>query len=256
MKFAAPNACAEIKTPKPLLKRLLFMLPCIVTGLQLTAADQAASLDPNLEPLRPWLGKTWKGEFKSSTPEKPVIDIARWERALNGKAVRILHSINQGTYGGESIVTWDAQQQALTYHYFTTAGFMTKGTMTVKDGKLLTHEVVQGSSQGVTEVRRDQRDSAGWHFSYQNRAPEERGVGAWARGDLQGGPRGAGGIPVMRSARPDLHFFGAGSGSGPAGPTWRPVSSSTRNQPRLGATGMDSPGFQTFSVCMPAMGGA
>jgi hypothetical protein len=153
MKFAAPNACAKIKTPKPLRKRFLFMLPCLVTGLQLTAADQAASLDPNLEPLRPWLGKTWKGEFKSSTPEKPVIDIARWERALNGKAVRILHSINRGAYGGESLVTWDSKEQTVTYHYFTTAGFMTKGTMTVKDGKLLTHEVVQGSSQGVTEVR-------------------------------------------------------------------------------------------------------
>jgi hypothetical protein len=110
-------------------------------------------LDPNLEPLRPLLGKTWRGEFKNSTPEKPVVDIARWERALNGKAVRILHSINQGVYGGESIVTWDAKRQAVVYYYFTTAGFMTTGTMTAKGDKLVTHELVSGSQEGITEVR-------------------------------------------------------------------------------------------------------
>ena len=116
-------------------------------------AAEAPSLDPHLEPLRPWLGKTWKGEFKNSTPDKPTVDIARWERALNGKAVRVLHSINDGVYGGESIVTWDEKKQAVTYHYFTTAGFMTIGTMTFKDGKVLTHEVVTGSAGGITEVR-------------------------------------------------------------------------------------------------------
>jgi len=30
---------------------------------------------------------------------------------------------------------------------------MTKGTMALKDGKLLTHEVVTGSAGGITEVR-------------------------------------------------------------------------------------------------------
>ena len=72
----------------------------------LSAAD-SPSLDPNLEPLRPFLGKTWKGEFKNSTPDKPVVDVMQWERALNGKAVRVLHSINDGEYGGESFIVWD-----------------------------------------------------------------------------------------------------------------------------------------------------
>jgi hypothetical protein len=110
-------------------------------------------LDSHLEPLRPWLGKTWKGEFKGSNPDKPTIDIARWERALNGRAVRILHSINDGTYGGETIVVWDEKKKALIYHYFTTAGFSTTGTMTFKEGKVFTHEVVTGAANSVTEVR-------------------------------------------------------------------------------------------------------
>ena len=116
---------------------LLTFIGSLPVALGLLAAE-APSLDPHLEPLRPWLGKTWKGEFKNSTPDKPTVDIARWERALNGKAVRVLHSINDGVYGGESIVTWDEKKQAVTYHYFTTAGFMTIGTMTFKDGKVLT----------------------------------------------------------------------------------------------------------------------
>ena len=124
---------------------------CAMT-LNLQAAE-SPDLDAHLEPLRPWLGKTWRGEFKNSTPDKPVVDIARWERALNGKAVRILHSINDGAYGGESIVVWDETKQALTYHYFTTAGFTTQGTVRFKDGAVLTHEVVSGSANGVTEVR-------------------------------------------------------------------------------------------------------
>ena len=47
--------------------------------LRLSAADQPV-LNEHLEILRPLLGKTWRGEFKNSTPEKPVVDIARWER--------------------------------------------------------------------------------------------------------------------------------------------------------------------------------
>ncbi|MBI5386018.1 MAG: hypothetical protein HZA90_15185 [Verrucomicrobia bacterium] len=122
----------------------------VVLGL---SAAEPLPLDSRLEPLRPWLGKTWKGHFKNSTPEKPVADVARWERALNGKAVRILHSVNDGAYGGESIVRWDEQKQAVSYHYFTTAGFMTTGTMTFKEGKVITHELVAGQTNGVTEVR-------------------------------------------------------------------------------------------------------
>jgi hypothetical protein len=130
----------------------LVVISTFQVALGLLAAD-SPSLDSHLEPLRPWLGKTWKGQFKDSTRDKPVVDIARWERALNGKAVRVLHSINDGAYGGESIVMWDEKKQAVTYHYFTTGGFTTAGTMTFKDGKVLTREVISGSAGGITEVR-------------------------------------------------------------------------------------------------------
>jgi hypothetical protein len=123
---------------------------CLLAAGSLVAADQP--LDPHLEPLRPLLEKTWKGNFEKGKADHPTIDVMRWERALNGKAVRVLHSINDGDYGGETIIRWDEKKQVLAYHYFTTADFTTVGQMTAKDGKMTTHETVEGSV-GVTEVR-------------------------------------------------------------------------------------------------------
>ena len=116
-------------------------------------AHPLSDLDPHLEPLRPLLGKTYRGVFKNSSPEHPIVDIQSWERALNGKAVRLLHSVNEGAYGGETIFRWDDQRQKVTYHYFTTDGFMTVGTVDFQDGKIISHEVVVGSASGVKEVR-------------------------------------------------------------------------------------------------------
>ena len=47
-------------------------------------------LSKHLMPFAPYVGKTFKGKFAHSTPEKPVYDISYWERALNGNAIRIL----------------------------------------------------------------------------------------------------------------------------------------------------------------------
>jgi hypothetical protein len=141
------------------LKAKLFMkfksllLLFLVEGALVTAAADQNALNPHLEPLRPLLGKTWQATFKNSTPEKPTIDMEHWERALNGQAVRVLHSINDGVYGGETIFIWDEQRQIIAYYYFTTEGFMTSGTLEVKDGKFITHEDVKGNANGVTEVR-------------------------------------------------------------------------------------------------------
>jgi hypothetical protein len=118
----------------------------------MAAADQPG-LDPHLEPLRLWLDKTFKSEPTEPRSDKSSIDVARWERALNGKAVRITHSLNEGAYGGEVIVRWDEEKQTVCYYYFTTDTFWTEGTMTFKDGKIASHEFVKGKAEGVTEVR-------------------------------------------------------------------------------------------------------
>lgn len=125
-----------------------------VVLISLTGLAQAQEdLAENLKLFKPFIGKTWKGEFANSTPEKPVFDVSRWERALNGQAIRILHSVNNGEYGGESIVFWDKQKASLVFYYFTTAGFFTTGTTKFEDGKMISHEYVTGNQNGITEVK-------------------------------------------------------------------------------------------------------
>jgi len=137
------------------ISRILIAIVATVGVLSPAAGAESPALDSHLEPLRPLLEKTWKqvSEPKPGSTNKPALDVARWERALNGRAIRILHSINDGLYGGESIVVWDDAKQAVTYHYFTTATFTTTGTMTFKDGKIITHEIISGNAGGITEVR-------------------------------------------------------------------------------------------------------
>ncbi|HVY69485.1 MAG TPA: hypothetical protein VHH73_06120 [Verrucomicrobiae bacterium] len=133
--------------------RLICLLAFVALQTVASPGAELPSLDPRLEVFRPLLEKTWRGPFKDSKPDKATVDICRWERALNGKAIRILHSINDGVYGGETLMTWDEKKQQITYHYFTTAGFMTVGTVTVDREKFTTHETVTGNKEGITEVR-------------------------------------------------------------------------------------------------------
>ena len=132
--------------------RTIALTAAILATLITTFAADSGDLDTNLTPLKPFLG-SWRGEFKRSTPENPLVDTALWERALNGKAIRILHSINDGTYGGETLMTWDDSKKSIVYHYFTTAGFQTKGTAKISGKKIECHELVSGNADGATEVK-------------------------------------------------------------------------------------------------------
>lgn len=128
----------------------LGLILCLISTTIIAAQERVPE---KFAALKPFLNKTWRGEFSNSTPEKPVIDVARWELALNGQAVRIVHSINDGEYGGESIIIWDKEKESLVYYYFTTGGFYTTGTIAFKNNQMISHEFVKGNQQGITEVK-------------------------------------------------------------------------------------------------------
>jgi hypothetical protein len=138
------------------MKRMLVLKMVLVLTLA-AVVPLTAEMNPRFEPLRPFLGKTWKGVFPNSTAAKPVVDVSRFELALNGQAVRILHSINGGDYGGESLIVWDKAKDSLVYYYFTTAGFYTSGTMKAEAGGFVAHELVTGDADGITEVKSTSR---------------------------------------------------------------------------------------------------
>jgi hypothetical protein len=142
-------------------QRLAYPMGVNIVVYALTTALAAPQLDEHLAAFAPLVGKTWRGEFKNSTKEKPMFDVARWDVILKGKAIRSTHSVNDGIYGGETIIMWDAEKKTLVAFYFTTAGFFTESTFEFKDGKLTSREKVRGNQQGITEVEAVSEVSAG-----------------------------------------------------------------------------------------------
>ena len=125
--------------------------PAPAASRSAAAAPPAAPLREELSALGPFVGKTWKALVNA---EKRQYDVSRWEAALGGRVVRILHSVADGAYGGESIVRWDPVAKEVTYDYFTTAAFTTHGTMTFPSpGRVECREVVRGEAAGASEVR-------------------------------------------------------------------------------------------------------
>jgi hypothetical protein len=119
------------------------------------SAAELGSLHPKLEPLRPYLDQHWQGDLTQAGSEKKVVDRSYWSRALNGQAIKTMHSINDGEYGGESFIFWDDAKQNLAYYYFTTAGFYTHGTMQfdANIGQIVALEKVENNQNGITEVK-------------------------------------------------------------------------------------------------------
>lgn len=114
--------------------------------------SNTGELDEHLEIFRPYLGKTWvaKGTDEQG---RAFSDVSYWERTLNGMAVRSVHSLNNGEYGGESIMFWDPESETLKSYYFTTGGFYTIGTITVEGNTFTSIEDVYGTAWGITKVR-------------------------------------------------------------------------------------------------------
>lgn len=134
----------------------------------------------------PLLGRTWRGV---GTGPEGVVDIQRWERAVGGHAVRVVHSVNDGAYSGETLIVHDKTRDALVFHYFTTGGFHTTGVITPNGaGAYEVEETVHGfpgldtisstaalGADGVMKVRsRTQKDGTwveGGGFDYRE-APD------------------------------------------------------------------------------------
>jgi hypothetical protein len=139
----------------------------------------AAELDARLSALKPLVGKTWRGEMSPPGAAQPVVDVHRFELALGGRAVRSVHSINDGAYGGETLFTWDDEKKTIVYTYVTTAGFYTTGTMTAAGDALDTHEVVRGTTGGVREVKATSRVTPDGQLHVKSRHLKD---GQWAEG--------------------------------------------------------------------------
>lgn len=131
----------------------------IIFGLLLSSSTALAEslLVKELRVFEPYLG-TWQSDFPTANGQPAMQDVSTWERALNGTTVRTLHSINEGMYGGESLIFWDKEKQRIIFYYFTTAGFYTQGWMEMgNDQEFTAYEDVVGNQDGITQVKSTSR---------------------------------------------------------------------------------------------------
>ena len=120
----------------------------LAAALLATAAAAASPLDV----FAPLCGRTWRGGF-TGPDGTAMTDVSRWELVLGGQAVRVVHSLNDGVYGGETLMYWDPQAGTIAFVYVTTAGFRTEGTIAVDGDTFTSHEEVVGGANGITAVR-------------------------------------------------------------------------------------------------------
>lgn len=115
-----------------------------------TGASDAARYAP-MAPFARLVGRSWRGEGRDEHGE-PIEDVVRWERILGGRAVQATHSVGEGAYGGTTVVFFDEGDGNYVFHYFTTGGFLTHGTLEPTDTGFTTVEAVEGHAT-IREVR-------------------------------------------------------------------------------------------------------
>lgn len=113
-------------------------------------ASVVADYEP-MAPFAPFSGKTFRGEWTTDDGEQ-LVDIAKWELILNGRALQSTHRLQGKDYGGRTIFFYDEGAKNYVFHYFTTAGFHTTGVSEFVDGGLVTEEKVEGATD-VAYVR-------------------------------------------------------------------------------------------------------
>lgn len=150
---------------------LMGAAPGAVTVQDLPTASAPAQA---FAPFLPLIGKTWRGQ---NTTQEGVEDVMRWDWAVGGHAVRIVHAVNGGVYGGETLIFPDKDSGQLIFHYFTTGGFHTTGVIRpTGPGAMEIEETVHGADSVETLKS---RATLGPDGVYRTRSLVERD-GAWA----------------------------------------------------------------------------
>ena len=101
-----------------------------------------------LKLLAPFTG-VWKEVQAQNAKGNP--DVQRWEWAFKSQVLRIIHG--SGSYGGESLIHWDAVREKIIYRYVTNGGFYTDGVITPAEGGFNSLEKIGGTKSGPSDVK-------------------------------------------------------------------------------------------------------
>jgi hypothetical protein len=133
---------------------VLLMMVLLFPGGSRAAEEEPLPLHQALEPMRPFLGITWRGDLTDPGSKRRRFDVVRYDRTLNGEAIRMLHSVNNGDLGGEMLIRYDEEDARVEYHYFTSAGFLTTGSIRFRGRSFVAEDDVKEGQVPMRTVRR------------------------------------------------------------------------------------------------------
>lgn len=196
-----------------------FALSLLAAGPALPVFAQVAELPAPgsgraaYAPFEHLVGRTWRG---TGTGPNAVEDIQRWDWAIGGHAVRVVHSVAGGAYAGETLIFRDRDSGAYAFHYFTTGGFHTSGIMRpTGPGAFEAEETVHGldgfttlrstmtmGSDGVHRTRTSREVDGAWveqgGFDYREDASATPVMPALAAAPARETPASAGPLDLTR----------------------------------------------------------
>jgi hypothetical protein len=152
---------------------LLAVAPMVPAAAQVAELPAPGVGRAAYAPFEHLIGRSWRG---TGTGPEAVEDIQRWDWAVGGHAVRVVHSVGGGAYAGETLIFRDRDSGAYIYHYFTSGGFHTTGVMRpTGPGAFEAEETVHGlpgfpplrstiimGADGINRVRGSQLENGNW----------------------------------------------------------------------------------------------
>ncbi|GHF18990.1 hypothetical protein GCM10017044_11930 [Kordiimonas sediminis] len=111
-----------------------------------------ALIDP-LALLEPYTNRTWQHTVGTKGEPGYFNDISHWQTVMGGHAVLTRHSVNEGVYGGYTLIFYDAEASILRCTYVTNGGFYTECTIRQADDQIIVEETVKGTRRGPESVR-------------------------------------------------------------------------------------------------------
>ena len=124
--------------------RLLMLAAAAMAAVLTPAAAEDAALGyAPMVPFERLAGRTIRGEGAGPNGET-IADIATYEFILGGRAIESEHRVEGTSYGGKTVIFYDETAQQYIFHYFTTAGFHTTGTINLTDDGFEATEAVHG----------------------------------------------------------------------------------------------------------------
>ena len=110
-------------------------------------------ISERLRPFEPFLGNRYQGKYSNPQDGRLMDEVQHWERTLNGNAIKMTHTINNGEYGGITIFMFDPEFETLRSWYFDTAGSVKIANINYFNEKIIITEDVTKNRNGITKVK-------------------------------------------------------------------------------------------------------